>query len=245
MDNHNGTLKGTHLHMKHQPPSIPLTVLIVEDDPNARKRMAEAINAHADMRLLEAVGSLAAARNALKNTWPAVVLVDLGLPDGDGTALIREISTAPAPCEIMVITIFGDEAHVLRAIEAGASGYLLKEEDSDQIGRCIRQLVEGGSPMSASIARHLLTRFRRQEEATALPAPTTSMPDSPKLTAREIEVLQLIAKGYNSSEISALLMVTYHTVTSHIRNIYRKLAVHSRSEAVFEAVQRGLVQFSG
>jgi DNA-binding NarL/FixJ family response regulator len=194
------------------------------------------------MQLLNAVSTLSTARKAIESAWPDILLVDLGLPDGDGTELIRDVSSSPGRCEIMVITVFGDEKHVLRAIEAGASGYLLKEEESEQIGRCIHQLIEGGSPISAPIAKHLLSQFRKNGVAESNSSVCDS--DAPQLTDREIEVLRLIAKGYNSNEISEVLAVTYHTVTSHVRNIYRKLAVHSRSEAVFEAVQRGLVKFS-
>ncbi len=196
------------------------------------------------MLLLESTSTLCAARQVIANSWPDVLLVDLGLPDGDGTELIREVSTSQNPCEIMVITVFGDEKHVLRAIEAGASGYLLKEEDSEQIGRSIRQLVQGGSPISASIARHLLTLFRKQGSSSSASDNASRNEETPGLTEREMEVLSLIAKGYNSNEISEALDVTYHTVTSHVRNIYRKLAVHSRSEAIFEAAQRGLINFS-
>jgi DNA-binding NarL/FixJ family response regulator len=220
-----------------------LSVLIVEDDRGARERLASAIQALPDMQLLDAVSTLSAAREVIESTWPDVLLVDLGLPDGDGTELIRDVSSSPGRCEIMVITVFGDEKDVLRAIEAGASGYLLKEEESEQIGRCIHQLIEGGSPISAPIARHLLSQFRKEGVADTDTAHNSDS-DAPQLTDREIEVLRLIAKGYNSNEISNVLDVTYHTVTSHVRNIYRKLAVHSRSEAVFEAVQRGLVKFS-
>jgi DNA-binding NarL/FixJ family response regulator len=221
-----------------------LSVLIVEDDPGARDRLAEAIQEQTDMQLLNAVSTLHDARQAIASNWPDILLVDLGLPDGDGTELIRDVSASQQRCEIMVITVFGDEKHVLRAIEAGAAGYLLKEEESDEIGRSIRQLVEGGSPISAPIARHLLTLFRKDSASSSNVDSSTSGDDSAKLTEREIEVLRLIAKGYNSNEISEVLDVTYHTVTSHVRNIYRKLSVHSRSEAIFEAVQRGLVKFS-
>ncbi len=228
--------------MNHSSQTTPVGVLIVEDDAAARTRFAQAIQEQTDMLLLDAVTCLAEARSVLTVSRPDVLLVDLGLPDGDGTELITEVALQWPNTEIMVITVFGDERHVLRAIEAGASGYLLKEEDSTQIGHCIRQLMRGGSPMSASIARHLLTRFRHRapDNETVPPVVKQVQPD---LTDRELDVLRLIAKGYNSNEISKLLNVTYHTVTSHIRNIYRKLAVHSRSEAVFEAVQRGLVQF--
>lgn len=219
-----------------------LSVLIVEDDEGARSRFTEAIEEQSDMLLLDAVSTLADARRLIDSQIPDVLLVDLGLPDGDGTELIREVTQSGKQCEIMVITVFGDEKHVLRAIEAGASGYLLKEEDKGQIGRCIRQLVAGGSPMSASIARHLLTRYRKTNSLSRDTGSTRRKSDSPALTDRELDVLRLIAKGYNSNEISNLIDVTYHTVTTHVRNIYRKLAVHSRSEAIFEAVQRGLVE---
>lgn len=222
-------------------------VLIVEDDFGARLRMAQAIEHQADMTLVGAVATIGEAEELLARSWPTVLLVDLGLPDGDGTQLIQQVAADHRPCEIMVVTVFGDEKHVLRAIEAGAGGYLLKEEDEDQIGLSIRQLVDGGSPMTPSIARHLLNRYRNNdtfsEKSPASKASASATAgDKPLLTCREVEVLRLIAKGYNFNEIADLLSVTYHTVTSHIRNIYRKLSVHSRSEAVFEAVQRGLVE---
>jgi DNA-binding NarL/FixJ family response regulator len=171
-----------------------LSVLIVEDDPGARDRLAEAIQVQKDMKLLDAVSNLSDARQAIADSWPDVLLVDLGLPDGDGTELIHEVSASKRPCEIMVITVFGDEKHVLRAIEAGAGGYLLKEEESEQIGRCIRQLIEGGSPISAPIARHLLSLFRKESASRSSFDASDSNDDAPQLTEREIEVLSLIAK---------------------------------------------------
>ena len=215
-------------------------VLIVEDDADARKRMAGAVSRQDDMTLQAAVGSLMEANAALDEAWPDILLVDLGLPDGDGASLIERVAADRRDCEIMVITVFGDEKHVLGAIEAGASGYLLKEEDDEQIGRCIRQLAAGGSPMTPSIARHLLNRYRNGDGDSSPDVDQASA--RPALTGREVEVLSLIAKGYNFNEIADLIGVTYHTVTSHVRNIYGKLSVHSRSEAVFEAVQRGLVR---
>ena len=217
-------------------------VLIVEDDAEARKRMAAAVSRQDDMTLQAAVGSLMEANAALDEAWPDILLVDLGLPDGDGASLIERVAADRRKCEIMVITVFGDEKHVLGAIEAGAAGYLLKEEDDEQIGRCIRQLAAGGSPMTPSIARHLLNRYRNGNSDSASDSDADRVPSGPELTARELQVLSHIAKGYNFNEIADLIGVTYHTVTSHVRNIYGKLSVHSRSEAVFEAVQRGLVR---
>lgn len=224
-----------------------LSVLIVEDEPAARDRMVQAIELQSDMTLLGAVGTVNEAQQQLAKQWPSVLLVDLGLPDGDGTELIRQVDDDHRACEILVVTVFGDEKHVLRAIECGAGGYLLKEEDSDQIGRSIRHLMNGSAPISPSIARHLLTRFKSTSSKQSQSRGEVEESEEPacSLTGREKEILGLIAKGYSSSEIGEMLEVTYHTVTSHVKNIYRKLSVHSRSEAIFEAVQRGIVDLGG
>jgi DNA-binding NarL/FixJ family response regulator len=164
-------------------------------------------------------------------------LTDLGLPDGNGLDLIRRVAAMEGNTEIMVITVFGDEKHVLSAIEAGASGYLLKDSTSDYIGDSIVQMMNGESPVSPAIARHLLKRFRSMQTKAQV---TDS--DSPKLTPRESEILQYVAKGFSFTEVAKLINVSPHTVTHHIKNIYKKLAVCSRAEAVYEAMQLGLVR---
>jgi DNA-binding NarL/FixJ family response regulator len=134
----------------------------------------------------------------------------------------------------MVITAFGDEKTVIAAIEAGASGYLLKDGSSAEVGEALLELVGGGSPISPSIARHVLRRLQRENEAPA--------EDAPRLTEREHEILSLIAKGFSFPEIAGLLSISAHTVTTHVRHIYEKLEVSSRSSAVYEAVQLGLIR---
>jgi DNA-binding NarL/FixJ family response regulator len=136
-----------------------------------------------------------------------------------------------------VITIFGDEPHVVGALEAGALGYLLKDGTPEYIGASIVDMLAGGSPISPAIARHLLRRFRGDAPARAGEAESV-----PPLSEREGEVLRLIVKGFTYAEIAELLGVSAHTVTTHVRGIYRKLEVHSRSEAVYEALQLGLVK---
>lgn len=217
------------------------SVLLVEDQKPMRERIARVINGHPQLTLLAAVGDCAAAREQLQLNRPAVLLTDLGLPDGDGITLIRETRASHPDTEIMVITVFGDERHVLGAIEAGATGYLLKDGTANYIGHSIMQLLAGGAPISASIARHLLRRFQKPEniEPAALEA------DAPQLTEREHEVLRLVAKGFSYAEIAAVLTLSTHTVTTHVKQIYRKMAVHSRGEAVFEAVRRGLIRWDG
>jgi len=214
-------------------------VLLVEDDPNTRDRLTAAVNAHPQLTVTAAVGTCLEAQAELKKGFPDVLLSDLGLPDGNGLDLLRFVSTHHPQTESMVITVFGDEKNVLAAIEAGASGYLLKDGNSDYIGQSIMQMLAGGSPISASIARHLLKRF--QPVSTG---PAESPHPCPTMTGREQAVLELVAKGFSYVEIAKALDMSVHTVTSHIKHIYRKLAVNSRSEAVFEAMQLGIIKLN-
>lgn len=213
-------------------------VLLVEDDEPTRRRLAEAIAAHPDLVLVDAVGTCAEARAALAALAPDVLLTDLGLPDGDGAELIREVRGRGLATEAMVVTVFGDEKHVVAAIEAGAMGYLLKDGSADYIGQSILDMLAGGSPISPAIARHLLRRFKGSGPA----APAVDAAELPHLSEREHETLTLIVKGFSYAEIARLMGVSAHTVTTHVRNTYRKLEVHSRGEAVYEALQLGLVK---
>ena len=197
--------------------------------------------------IIAAVGCVADACEFLaQDSGVDVLLVDLGLPDGSGVEIIRYAVSLAAPPEIMVITVFGDEKHVVSAIEAGASGYLLKDEDAATIGHSIEQLLAGGSPITPVVARHILKRFKPDSEPDKAAEPPKLgreiNPDQiPQLTPREAEVLQLVARGYTNNEIGELFNVSFHTINSHVKHIYRKLSVRSRSEAVYEASQLGLI----
>ena len=209
-------------------------VFVLEDHDATRRRLVASINA--DPRLVVAGESdcLAAARVFFAETDGVdAALVDLALPDGDGHSLIRELAISHPQVETLVITVFGDEKHVVNAIEAGATGYLLKDRDEAHVTDSICDVLDGGSPISPSIARLLLMRFREES-----PAPDAQRP---QLTPREDEVLTMIVKGFSYREISEAMRLSVHTVTSHIQHIYRKLSVRSRGEAVFEAIQLGLV----
>jgi DNA-binding NarL/FixJ family response regulator len=212
------------------------TVMVVEDDPVFLNRFCRIIASDAELALFAAVPDCASARQALAKAAPDVLLTDLGLADGSGIEIIRETSRRYPDTDIMVVTVFGDEEHVLAAIEAGATGYILKDSMPEAFVALIKQLRAGGSPISPVIARQLLKRFM-------LPA----APDSVRpvadagLSARESEVLSLIAKGFSFAEIARLLGVSPHTVTTHVKKIYQKLAVHSRGEAVYEAGKMGLI----
>lgn len=210
------------------------TVAVVEDDPNTRARLTEKVDNLADFSVIVSAGSVAEAIDLLRQSPPDVLLIDLGLPDGSGLDVIRQQSDLHPEMPILVISVFGDEKSVIRAIEAGAQGYLLKSDSSLAIEQCLAQLLAGGAPISAAIARHLIRRLR--------PEPTQAQREAQSLLSdRELEVLQLAAKGYSYQDIAELLQVKVSTVGSYTRRMYQKLSVHSRSEAVFEATRMGLM----
>lgn len=209
-------------------------VAVVEDDPVMCERLAAAVAGNPQLELAATARSHAQGRELLRQPDFQVMLIDLGLPDGNGVELIR--AAAAANIDSMVVTVFADEPHVVSALEAGATGYLLKDSALDAIGAAVVDLMHGASPISARIARYLVQRFRK------LPAPARSRDSDPSpLTEREREVLEAIAKGYSYSEVGRALEISTHTVSGHIKHIYRKLAVSTRGEAVFEAVNMGII----
>jgi DNA-binding NarL/FixJ family response regulator len=211
------------------------TVYIVEDDAVTRRSLCERMLAHGGFAIGVAVGTCAEIRAALRQGRPDVLLVDLGLPDGSGVDVIAEAATRHAGLAIMVITVFGDERRVVRAIKAGATGYLLKDDPTHEIGAALGLLLEGGSPISPAIARHLIRLFQ--------PAPpeVAHAEGAGRLTAREQEVLGLAAKGFSYAEIAQMLDLSANTIASYTKHIYEKLAVGSRSEAIYEASRLGLI----
>ncbi len=218
-------------------------VLLVEDDPPTRTRLASVIERHPDLLLAGAVGSCREGREALERGEPAVLLTDLGLPDGSGIDLIRLARERGGRTQCMVITVFGDEAHVVEAIEAGALGYLLKDATPEAIGRSILEMLAGGSPMSPPVARYLLKRFGPPAASGAESPPVEAEASSvPALSEREREVLVYIVKGFTYAEIARIAGLSAHTVATYVRRVYGKLEVHSRGEAVYEAISSGLVK---
>lgn len=217
------------------------SVLIVEDIPEFQQRFAEAIRMDAGLCLLGVAGTGAEAMDCLAQQAPDVMLVDLGLPDMSGIELIRHVARHLPGTESLVVTMFGDDSNVLSSIEAGATGYLLKDSLPESIAACIHELRAGGSPISPSIARRVLTRYRgASPNGNAAPAAVAAGAE-PLLTERETEILRQVAKGMSFAEIGDILTISQHTVVTHVKKIYRKLAVHSRGEAVFEANQMGLL----
>jgi len=207
------------------------TVLVIEDDVHFRTHFASAIGDSHDFKLGGVADDVRSGRALLNQVQPDVLLVDLGLPDGSGIDLIRETTRAHPRCDVMVATVFGDEAHVLASISAGATGYLLKETQPEDLMSQIRVLRDGGSPISPVIARQLISRLQ----------PTPASEGESLLSPRELEVLHLCSKGFSFDEIANLMGLSRHTVTTFVKRIYRKLHVHSKTEALFEARKLGLV----
>jgi DNA-binding NarL/FixJ family response regulator len=234
-------------------------VLIVEDDAKMREFFAASVRRCDSLALAGSLGTVADARAWLDNSAHGldVLLTDLGLPDGSGLEVIRHAIARHPACEALVISMFGDEENVLASIEAGALGYIHKDSSPEDIAQAILQMKNGASPISPMIARRVLARYRDvmsgvpehpedrarkcRAEAPALPHSTAARSLSP----REQEVLELIARGFSYADIARLKAVSVHTIQTHIKHLYGKLAVRSKSEAVYEATQLGLLRPPG
>jgi DNA-binding NarL/FixJ family response regulator len=210
----------------------PITVLVVEDDERFRTAFCAMVDGAEDMRLVGSAADLPEGLELLRHQHPAVLLVDLGLPSGSGIELIRFAHEQLPQTDVMVVTVFGDEPHVMASLEAGATGYLLKDTGATDLTEQIRSLHAGGSPISPVIARQLLLRLSPE------PAPGSEA----LLSAQERQVLTLSAKGFSFEEIAGMLDVSRHTVATYVKRSYRKLQVHSKTEAIYEARRLGLVR---
>ena len=222
-----------------------IQVALVEDDVFFARALADAIQAAPDMQLLGTAGNCLQARQMLTQPAADVLLVDLGLPDGPGLDIIRAAQRQWPRCLVMVSTVFGDEAHVIQSLEAGASGYLLKDSTPALTVEEIRNVYAGGSPISPLIARQLLTRFRHAMAAESAPMPLSPsvvpQEEQVRLSPRERQVLDYITKGFSYEEIGVLMGVSRNTELSFVRRIYAKLKVRSQLEAIYEARVQGLL----
>lgn len=213
-----------------------VSIALVEDDPRTRERLVQALARADRLHLVYAAATATEMIEWLRLNIADVLLVDLVLPDRSGLDVISECQKLSPGTEIMVITMFGDEANMMRAFEAGARGYLLKDGTEDDLAEHVLSLNAGGSPMTPIIARQLLARLSPPPPARQS---TSSAVDA--LTARERDILAKLARGYTYAETADILGVAASTVQSHVKNIYSKLAVHSKTEAIYEARQLGLL----
>ncbi len=222
--------------MLHSLSRRPVRVMVVEDDPVTRRLLCAAIEHEPSLSLNGAFGSVAESIEWLKTEEVDVLLTDLGLPDGSGLRIIHACRRYAPNADIMVITISSDEDQVLACIEAGASGYVLKEMRHIDIVRALLELRAGGSPISPMIARKILSRMHGHTLSDEKDQDAATL-----LTPREQSILQLIARGSSYAKVASVLGLSVGTVQTHAKNIYAKLSVHSRGEAVYEAQRRGLL----
>lgn len=228
-----------------------MRLFIVEDDPYWQQAIQAIVEHRPGYEIVASCGNLAQALRAVQTAVFDLMIVDLGLPDGSGIDVIRAARRHRPEADILVATVFADEGNVVAAIYAGATGYLLKDSAPDQWVAAIDELRAGNSPIDPKIARHILGAVQRGRGTVQLSGkhqtPSSSGgaetvdPDDPKLTAREMEVLQLVAKGFTLVEVARFLELSPHTTRGHAKAIYRKLEVSSRGEAVFEATTMGLL----
>ncbi|WP_245592797.1 LuxR C-terminal-related transcriptional regulator [Advenella mimigardefordensis] len=219
-------------------------VLIVEDDSVMQQRLRSILLeiGYAD-EALQFMCSIADVKCHTDFSQIALALIDLGLPDGNGIDIIESLSAIRAEIPILVISAWSSEAMIINALQAGATGYILKERDDIELKVSIRSILKGGAPIDPFVARHILSRLPMQKAAPieAIPEASKDEADSVNLTAREHQILNLVALGLSNQEIANQLFLSRHTVETHIRRVYRKLAVTNRTKAVSRARTIGLL----
>ncbi len=216
--------------------------LIVEDDPAVQQRLqrllVELVPGAAPATL---AGSLADARRQLDSRRISFALVDIGLPDGNGLELIEHLHSAHPQVSAMVVSAWGQEDTVLTALRLGAVGYLLKERDDVEISLSLRSVQRGGAPIDPSIAARILRLLAEPSPPRIAPAPEPIEATESPLSEREQQILSLVSRGYSNREIAELTALSRFTIEDYTKSIYRKLAVSSRTAAVFEAKAKGLL----
>ncbi|MEJ7929778.1 response regulator transcription factor [Ramlibacter sp. AN1015] len=224
-------------------PGRPVRVIVIDDDPDIRARVVKELEADPRMHLVAHGGSVRSGKRLIATRTFDVMLVDLNLGDGSGFELIEYMKCTRDHAEAIVISVMDDEQRALRAFELGAAGYLTKNTAFGQFATAVLQVWNGGASITPTLARRMLQRLR--PAAAPAPAPgwaaqMTQDEDVP-LSAREIEVLKLIAIGYTNPEIAQRLGLSVQTVHTHVRNVYTKLHVNSRAQAVSKATRRRLI----
>ena len=221
--------------MKKHKVARTIRVSLVEDDPGVRANLARMINGTAGFQCEAAYADGMAALKGIPAHRPDVVLMDINLPGMLGTECVRQLKSVVPDVPVLMLTVYDDSEQVFKSLMAGATGYLLKRTPKEKLLEAIREVTSGGAPMSRQIARRVVQFF---QEIDQMPAVTQRSPEIETLTEREKQVLGGLAKGYLYKEIADLLDISFETVRTHVRSIYEKLHVHSRTEAVLKYLGR-------
>ncbi len=226
-------------HMLASESTLPAPVLLVEDEPLICRRLEGLLLqlGYAPEALVFAA-TLAQAREQLASQPFALALVDLGLPDGNGTDQIAEMHAEDSSLAILVISAWSTEDAILAALRAGATGYVLKERDDLEVSLSIRSVLRGGAPIDPFVARRIIEELRPRR---AEPADGAAGESVETLSPRESQILRLVSEGLGNREIAEELHLSRYTVEFHVKHIYRKLAVSSRTRAIHAARTRGLL----
>ena len=219
--------------MTDLPPTAPIRIAIIEDEPAVRRYFMQIMGMAEGYDVIAMAPDLATGRG-LVGLAPDLFLMDIGLPDGNGYDLVPDIKAGCA-AKVLIISSFGDRDTVVKALGAGADGYLLKDSSPQQILDGIAITLDGGAPVSPAAAVYLLDLLRAPPPVP--PGATSDAPDD-RLTARETDLLRAFAEGKSYKEAARVLGISPHTVGTHVKAIYRKLEVNSRSDAIRQAFHK-------
>ena len=225
-------------------PDQPVRVLLIDDDPHMRRVMSQELLGDARIHLVGQASSVREGRRLIALHEFDVMLVDLNLGDGTGFQLIEYMKSMRPVAEAVVVSAMEDEEHAIHAFELGATGYMIKNSWFGNFPQAVLQVVNGGASITPNLARRLLRRLDGQSHGPAATRPANSagrFANGEKLSEREREILRLVATGHTSGEIGTRLSISAQTVNTHIKNIYRKLQVRTRAQAVNLATMRGLL----
>ena len=210
---------------------MTIRLLLVDDHAVVRSGLKMLLGGQTDIEIVGEAGSAAEALTETERVQPNLILMDIGLPGLNGIEGIKRVKAIAPSIDVIMLTVFDDEEKVFQAICAGASGYLLKSDPPDKIVDSLKEILTGGAPVNAKIARKMIALFSQ------IAAPKGDY----SLTQAEKKILSLLVEGEPTKQIAHLLKVSYHTVDTHLRNIYLKLQVHSRSGAVGKALKERLL----
>ncbi len=210
--------------------------LLLEDMPESQEMLREVAQTAFPGIRVSCVADVASALHMIQHFQFDLALIDLSLPDGNGTTVIEAMAARFPESVIVVATIFDDDDHLFPALRAGAHGYLLKDQAPELLVKQLHGITEGHPPLSPSVARRLLDHFRIEQETAK-----TAITEDTLLTPREREVLVQLTRGISIADIGEVIGISRHTVSDHVKNIYRKLNISSRAEAALQAKNMGLV----